>query len=102
MQLDAHIKSLADYCVREGLDNTEDGRWSITYDELYYHFDETTVAARNGIGRLLREELRRMDEINELIMTEDCIEMTYHMEYCQSCQDDGIDGAMSLFSLMGL
>lgn len=34
------------------------------------------------------------------IMTEDCIEMTYHMEYCQNCQQGGIEGAMSLFALM--
>ena len=100
-QLDAHIKSLADYCVSEGLDNTEDGRWSVTYDELYHHFDGTTIASRNGMGRLLREELRQRDEINELIMTEDCIEMSYHMEYCQSCQEGGIGGTLNLLSLMG-
>ena len=34
-------------------------------------------------------------------MTEDCIEMTYHMEYCQSCQDGGIGGTLNLLSLMG-
>lgn len=27
--------------------------------------------------------------------------MTYHMEYCQNCQQGGIKGAMSLFALMG-
>ena len=33
--------------------------------------------------------------------TEDCIEMTYHMEYCENCQQGGLEGAMNLFSLMG-
>lgn len=100
-QLENHIRLLADYCVREGVDNTEDGKWSVSYDELYYHFDSTTVTSRNGMGRLLCEELQQKEEINELIMTEDCIEMTYHMEYCQNCRQGGIEGAMSLFALMG-
>lgn len=100
-QLEDHIRRLADYCVWEGVDNTEDGKWSVSYDELYYHFDSTTITSRNGMGRLLREELQQKEEINELIMTEDCIEMTYHMEYCQNCQQGGIEGAMSLFALMG-
>lgn len=100
-QLENHIRRLADYCVREGVDNTEDGKWSVSYDELYYHFDSTTITSRNGMGRLLREELQQKEEINELIMTEDCIEMTYHMEYCQNCRQGGIEGAMSLFALMG-
>ncbi len=100
-QLENHIHRLADYCVREGTDHTEDGKWSVSYDELYYHFDSTAITNRNGMGRLLREELQQREEINELIMTEDCIEMTYHMEYCENCQEGGIKGAMSLFSLMG-
>lgn len=100
-QLESHVRRLADYCVREGADNTEDGKWPVSYDELYYHFDNTAITARNGMGRLLYEEIRQREEINELIMTEDCIEMTYHMEYCENCQEGGIKGAMSLFSLMG-
>ena len=33
-QLDAHIASIAEYCVREGVENTASGEWSITYEEL--------------------------------------------------------------------
>lgn len=100
-QLESHIRQLADYCVREGVDNTEDGKWPVSYEELSYHFDSTTITSCNGMGRLLYKELQQKEEINELIMTEDCIEMTYHMEYCPNCQQGGIKGAMSLFSLMG-
>lgn len=34
------LKRLADYAVREGTEHTTDGRWSVSYDELYYHFGE--------------------------------------------------------------
>lgn len=70
------------------------------YDELYYHFGEQ-VTDVNENGKMLEEELRQREEINELIMTEDAIEMTYHLEHCPNCQQGGIDGAMNLVSLMG-
>ena len=90
------LKKLADYAVREGTEHTTDGRWSVSYDELYYHFGEKITDA-NEIGKLLEEELRQREEINELIMTEDCIEMTCHLRYCPQCQGD----PLSLLSVLG-
>lgn len=95
-----HIRQLADYCVFEGTEYTEDGEWSISYGELYHHFG-ANISDINGNGKLLREELQQREEIKELIMTEDCIEISYHLEYCRNCQECGIDGTMDLLSLMG-
>ena len=95
-----HIRQLADYVVSEGTEHTEDGRWANTYDELYYHFGANITDA-NGNGKLLREELQRRDEVNELIMTEDCIEINYHLAYCQNCGEGGISGTLDLLSLLG-
>lgn len=82
--------------VREGLEHSEDGRWAVSYEELLYHFG-VDVSDTNENGKLLEEELRQREEINELIMTEDCIEMTYHLEYCENCQGD----PDSLLSVLG-
>ena len=49
----------------------------------------------------MTEEQQKEREINELIMTEDAIEMTYHLEHCPNCQQGGIAGALNLVSLMG-
>ena len=95
-----HIRQLADYVVSEGTEHTEDGRWANTYDELYYHFG-ASITDTNGNGKLLREELQRRDEVNELIMTEDCIEINYHLAYCQNCGEGGISGTLDLLSLLG-
>ena len=95
-----HIRQLADYVVSEGTEHTEDGRWANTYDELYYHFG-ANITDTNGNGKLLREELQRRDEVNELIMTEDCIEINYHLAYCQNCGEGGISGTLDLLSLLG-
>mgnify|MGYP000027090392 CR=1 FL=1 len=90
------IKQLADYTVSECTQHSEDGSWSISYDELYYHFG-AEVTDCNENGKLLKEELRQREEINELIMTEDCIEMTCHLQYCENCQSD----PASLLSVLG-
>lgn len=50
------LKQLARYCVNEGTDYTENGKWDISYDELYYHFG-VEVSATNQNGKLLAEEL---------------------------------------------
>ena len=47
------------------------------------------------------EEQQKEEEINELIMTEDNIEMTAHMAHCPECRQGGLKGAMELVSLMG-
>ena len=94
------LKQLARYCVNEGTDYTENGKWDISYEELYYHFG-VEVSDTNQNGKLLAEELRKQDEINELIMTEDAIEITYHLEHCPQCRQGGLKGAMELVSLMG-
>ena len=80
------IRQLADYACY----------WTISYDELYYHFG-AEVTDTNENGRLLEEELRQREEINELIMTEDCIEMTCHLQYCHNCQTDPVN----LLSVLG-
>ena len=90
------LKKLADYAVFEGTQYSEDGRWSVSYDELFYHFG-VDVNDTNQNGKELAEELRKREEISELIMTEDAIEMTYHMEYCESCQND----PASVLSVLG-
>ena len=90
------IRQLADYAVRECCDHSKNCHWTVSYDELYYHFG-AEVTDTNESGRLLEEELRQREEINELIMTEVCIEMTCHLQYCHNCQTDPV----SLLSVLG-
>ena len=90
------IKQLADYAVRQCCDNSENCYWSVSYDELRHRFG-AEITDNNENGRLLEEELRQREEINELIMTEDAIEMTCHLRYCPQCQGD----PLSLLSVLG-
>ena len=90
------IRRLADYAVRQCCDNSDNCYWSVSYDELRHRFG-AEVSDTNENGRLLEEELRQREEINELIMAEDAIEMTCHLRYCPQCQDD----PLSLLSVLG-
>ena len=94
------LNRIARYCATSGAQNTTDGRWSITYDELSHHFgvDKNDIS---GNAQLLADALNQQEEINDLMMTEDCIEMTYHMEHCPLCRQGGIEGALALSSVLG-
>ena len=50
------IRQLADYAINECCDHSEECYWTISYDELYYHFG-AEVSDTNENGRLLEEEL---------------------------------------------
>ena len=69
------IRRLADYAVRQCCENSENCYWSVSYDELHHHFG-VEITDSNESAKLLEKELRQREEINELIMTEDAIEMT--------------------------
>ena len=45
----------------------------------------------------MTEEQQKEREINELIMTEDNIEMTAHLENCPECQQGGVKGTLKIF-----
>lgn len=94
------LKRIARYCVTSGTQNTTNGKWSVSYDELSHHFDVDKTDI-NGNAQLLTDMLNQQEEINDLMMTEDCIEMTYHMEHCPLCRQGGIAGALALSSVLG-
>ena len=89
------LKKLTNYCVNEGTEHSEDGNWAISYNELYYHFG-VDVNDTNGNGKALADELKKRDEIAELIMTEDCIEINFHLQYCENCQNGNPASVLSL------
>ena len=97
---DAHLNKIADYCVNEGIQNTDDGNWTISYDEIYEHFG-TVIDLNNRIGEILLEKLKQRKEVDIAIATEDEFEMMYHLENCPECQQGGLAGALSLLSLIG-
>ena len=94
------LEEIADVLVREGTRRTTTGKWSVSFQEIRERFG-LDLSADSDAGRLLAKELQQEEKINELIMTEDNIEMAYHLEYCPACNQGGSSGMGSVFSLLG-
>nr|DAD78959.1 MAG TPA: hypothetical protein [Siphoviridae sp. ctv4j104] len=71
------ISQIADYCVREGLENTEDGSWTITFDEVWEHFN-VDLSCNHEVRDELIKILRVRDEIADIVATEDEFEIEYN------------------------
>ena len=94
------LKEIADSLVKEGTSRTTTGGWLVSFEEIKERFG-LDISADSDAGRMLLITLKQEEEINELIMTEDNIEMTYHLEYCPACMQGGAAGMGSVFSLLG-
>lgn len=89
MEKSTDIKALADYAVSEGTQNSEDGQWETTYEELYNHFG-VKIALGDDACRELAEALRKRREVEALTVTEDGIDVSYHAGYCKNLTTEGI------------
>ena len=76
--LDYEIARIADYCVSEGAENTSDGLWAITFDEVCEHFN-IDLSDDPEIRDDLLDILRTREEIAEIVATEDEFEIKYSM-----------------------
>ena len=81
------VQTLADYVVSEGMQNSENGKWEVSNDELYYHFG-ANVTADNAFGKMLEEELKRRCEIESAELTEDGIEYEAKLENCENLREE--------------
>ncbi len=79
--LDYEIARIADYCVSEGAENTSDGLWAITFDEVYEHFN-IDLSDDPEIRDDLLDILRTREEIAEIVATEDGFEIRHSMDIC--------------------
>ena len=94
------LKEIANALVQEGIQRTTTGKWSVSFQEIRERFG-IDLSADSDAGRLMLIALKQEEEVNELIMTEDHIEMSYHLEYCPACNQGGSSGMGSVFSLLG-
>lgn len=79
--LDYELALIADYCVSEGVGNTSDGLWAISFDEICEHYG-IDFSEDNGLRETLLDMFRARDEVAEIVMTEDEFEIKYSLDYC--------------------
>lgn len=100
--LEYEIARIADYCVTEGAGNTTDGVWAISFDEIYDHYG-MEISKDGGLSDMLVQQLKAMDEIEDVEVTEDEINLHLQLEYCHQCNPSlsSVEAEFSLLSLLG-
>ena len=83
------VKSLADYAVNEGTQNTEDGSWETSYEELYNHFG-VEISPNDEACKELAEAIRQRREVRGLTITEDGIDVSYDTLFCKNLTLEGV------------
>lgn len=85
--INSFVQTLANYAVSEGMQNSEDGIWGVSNDELYYHFG-ANVNKDNAFGKMLTKELQRRCEIENAELVDDGIEYEVKREYCENLREE--------------
>ena len=85
--INSFVQTLANYAVSEGMQNSEDGIWGVSNDELYYHFG-ANVKKNNAFGKMLTKELKRRREIESAELVDDGIEYEVKREYCENLREE--------------
>lgn len=97
--LQKNIQTMAEELIKEGTAQTSNGKWIVSFEEVSQHFD-CTVTPTNGIGQMLITELEARDDVANLVIAEDCMEMTYYLDHAPASATPE-EKITTLFSLMG-
>lgn len=93
------IKALADYAVSEGTQNSENGNWETSYEELYNHFG-VEITPNDEACKELAEELRTRKEVSGLTVTEDGIDVSYDTLFCKNLTVEGVTPMLEKYPAM--
>ena len=81
--INSFVQTLANYAVSEGMQNSEDGMWGVSNEEIYYHFG-ANLKKDNAFGKMLAKELKRRCEIENVELVDDGIEYEVKRKYCEN------------------
>lgn len=85
--IDQQISHVADQIFKEASENTSNGSWAVFFDEIEEHYD-LSVTANNGIGTLLLNELQSREEIAEILLEDNCFDLTLYLDFCKNLNPD--------------
>ena len=97
--LQKNIQTMAEELIREGVAQTSNGKWIVSFEEISQHFD-CTVTPNNGIGQMLIAELEARDDVANLVIAEDHMEMAFYLEHAPTAAST-TEKITTLFALMG-
>lgn len=84
--LNARLERAADFIVHQGTENTENGSWSVSFEELEKQTG-ITLQRGNGLDEMLLEALTRRGEVASAALTDTGIDTVYHPSFCPRIPD---------------
>ena len=79
--LNARLGRAADFIVQQGTEATENGSWSVSFEELEKRTG-ITLRRGNGLDGMLLEALTRRREVTSAALTDTGIDIAYHLHFC--------------------
>lgn len=82
----ARLDQLAGQLIREGMQNTSDGAWTIGFDEIRERY-HVPVSPDNGIGAMLLDSLNAKLDLVEAEPMEDGFHMVFNPDCCPNLDE---------------
>lgn len=79
--LNARLERAADFIIQQGTEATENGSWSVNFEELEKRTG-ITIHRGNGLDGMLLEALTRRTEVASATLTDTGIDTVYHLSFC--------------------
>jgi len=93
--IDQQISQVADQILQEASENTSNGSWIVYFEEIAEQHS-LNVKANNGIGTLLVNELQGREEMAEILLEDDCFDMTLYLDYCKNINPSELEQNMGM------
>lgn len=85
----ARLNQLADKIIRESMQSTPNGTWSIYFDEIQERY-HVPVSENNGIGSMLKNILETRPELAEIEPRDVGFDMVFYLDYCPNLDESEI------------
>lgn len=86
-KINQELAAVVDFIVADGTSQTNEGNWMLTFAEL----EEKTGLCVDGkpfLQELLGDMLYDRPEVADLAIDDGCFDVTYYLDFCQSCQPE--------------
>lgn len=93
--IEQQISLVADKIIRDAAENTSNGSWAVSFEEISEQF-ELTVKENNGIGSMLLSELESRKEMAEIIVADGCFNMVLYLDYCKNLEQSSMNQNMGI------
>ena len=92
--VNAELERAVDFIVRQGVENTKNGSWTVHTSELEKQLG-LTVREGNGLDSMLLDALARKPEVSYVDLIGDCIAAEYRPRFCKHLRREEISTKFS-------